>query len=124
MVYLWRAVDAEGEVLDVLVQSKRNVLNNSEAVKGLAHVRFSTAPLDRRMRTSKRNCSSKLGASRVLSATPRRILPRAQQMASLGARKSCPRRSGYLKFPEELRLSATAAGSGAGDAGRCKGRSG
>jgi transposase-like protein len=24
MVYLWRAVDAEGEVLDVLVQSKRN----------------------------------------------------------------------------------------------------
>src|SRR6202011_3930439 len=24
MVYLWRAVDAEGEVLDVLVQSRRN----------------------------------------------------------------------------------------------------
>ena len=24
MVYLWRAVDAEGEVLDVLVQAKRN----------------------------------------------------------------------------------------------------
>ena|ERR1700722_15137490 len=24
MVYLWRAIDAEGEVLDVLVQSKRN----------------------------------------------------------------------------------------------------
>ena len=24
MVYLWRAVDAEGEVLDVLVQSNRN----------------------------------------------------------------------------------------------------
>jgi putative transposase len=24
MVYLWRAVDSEGEVLDVLVQSKRN----------------------------------------------------------------------------------------------------
>ena len=24
MVYLWRTVDAEGEVLDVLVQSKRN----------------------------------------------------------------------------------------------------
>ena len=24
MVYLWRAVEAEGEVLDVLVQSKRN----------------------------------------------------------------------------------------------------
>ena len=24
MVYLWRAVDAEGEVLDVLVQCKRN----------------------------------------------------------------------------------------------------
>ena len=81
MVYLWGAVDVEGEVLDVLVLSKRNVLNNSEAVKGLAHMRFSTAPLDRRMRTSKRNCSSKLGASRVLSATPRRILPRAQQMA-------------------------------------------
>src|SRR5450631_874498 len=26
MVYLWRAVDAEGEVLNVLVQSKRNKL--------------------------------------------------------------------------------------------------
>jgi transposase-like protein len=24
LVYLWRAVDAEGEVLDVLVQSKRD----------------------------------------------------------------------------------------------------
>ncbi len=24
MVYLWRAIDAEGEVLDVLVQTKRN----------------------------------------------------------------------------------------------------
>jgi transposase-like protein len=24
MAYLWRAIDAEGEVLDVLVQSKRN----------------------------------------------------------------------------------------------------
>ncbi len=24
MVYLWRAVDAEGDVLDVLIQSKRN----------------------------------------------------------------------------------------------------
>jgi putative transposase len=24
MVYMWRAVDAEGEVLDVLVQSRRN----------------------------------------------------------------------------------------------------
>ena len=24
MVYLWRAVDAEGEVLDVLIQAKRN----------------------------------------------------------------------------------------------------
>ena len=24
MVYLWRAVDAEGEALDVLIQSKRN----------------------------------------------------------------------------------------------------
>src|SRR5450631_2758746 len=27
LVYLWRAVDAEGEVLDVLVQTKRNVAN-------------------------------------------------------------------------------------------------
>ena len=26
MVYLWRAVDAEGEVLDVLVQSKLSVV--------------------------------------------------------------------------------------------------
>jgi transposase-like protein len=42
-VYLWRAVDVEGEVLDVLVQPKRNVLTNSEAVKGLDHMRFSTA---------------------------------------------------------------------------------
>ena len=29
MVYLWRAVDAEGEVLDVLVQSKRNNTTHS-----------------------------------------------------------------------------------------------
>ena len=27
MVYLWRAVDAEGEVLDVLVQSGRNIVS-------------------------------------------------------------------------------------------------
>jgi putative transposase len=26
MVYRWRAVDTEGEVLDVLIQSKRNML--------------------------------------------------------------------------------------------------
>ena len=32
MVYLWRAVDAEGEVLDVLVQSKRNKHAASEAI--------------------------------------------------------------------------------------------
>jgi hypothetical protein len=34
MVYLWRAVDAEGEVLDVLLQSKRNkyaALNDAQA---------------------------------------------------------------------------------------------
>ena len=30
MVYLWRAVDAEGEVLDVLVQSKRNKRGRAE----------------------------------------------------------------------------------------------
>ena len=30
MVYLWREVDAEGEVLDVLVQSKRN---NAQALE-------------------------------------------------------------------------------------------
>jgi putative transposase len=36
MVYLWRAVDAEGEVLDVLVQSKRDkhrVETNAQASK-------------------------------------------------------------------------------------------
>ncbi len=30
MVYLWRAVDAEGEVLDVLVQSKRKTARRPE----------------------------------------------------------------------------------------------
>jgi putative transposase len=30
MVYLWRAVDAEGEVLDVLVQAKRNKRGGAE----------------------------------------------------------------------------------------------
>ena len=30
MVYLWRAVDAEGEVLDVLVQSKRDQTRRAE----------------------------------------------------------------------------------------------
>jgi hypothetical protein len=38
----------------------------------LAHMRFSTAPLDRRMRISKRNRSSKLGASPV-SFLPRLV---------------------------------------------------
>jgi putative transposase len=36
MVYLWRAVDAEGEVLDVLVQSERDkhrVETNAQASK-------------------------------------------------------------------------------------------
>ncbi len=30
MVYLWRAVDAEGEVLDVLVQTRRNKTGGAE----------------------------------------------------------------------------------------------
>ena len=37
MVYLWRAVDAEGEVLDVLVQSKRN---KHAALKLMRKLRF------------------------------------------------------------------------------------
>jgi len=37
MVYLWRAVDAEGEVLDVLVQSKRN---KRAALKLMRKLRF------------------------------------------------------------------------------------
>ena len=36
MVYLWRAVDAEGEVLDVLVQSKRNVVRHGFETPGSA----------------------------------------------------------------------------------------
>ena len=35
MVYLWRAVDAEGEVLDVLVQSKRNKPAALKLMRGL-----------------------------------------------------------------------------------------
>jgi len=35
MVYLWRAVDAEGEVLDVLVQSRRN---KRAALKRRCHI--------------------------------------------------------------------------------------
>jgi putative transposase len=37
MVYLWRAVDAEGEVLDVLVQSKRDkhAATDAEASEGI-----------------------------------------------------------------------------------------
>jgi putative transposase len=33
LVYLWRAVDAEGEVLDVLVQSRRSRRNKRAALK-------------------------------------------------------------------------------------------
>jgi len=35
MAYLWRAVDAEGEVLDVLVQSKRNKRSALKLVRRL-----------------------------------------------------------------------------------------
>ena len=38
MVYLWRAVDAEGEVLDVLVQSKRALLIIQIAENGAKNV--------------------------------------------------------------------------------------
>src|SRR5277367_1967206 len=43
MVYLWRAVDAEGEVVDVLVQSKRN---KSAALKLMRRLlkRYAFAP--------------------------------------------------------------------------------
>jgi len=49
LVYLWRAVDAEGEVLDVLVQAKRN---KHAALKALAQaveeVRLRSRPVDYR----------------------------------------------------------------------------
>jgi transposase-like protein len=36
LVYLWRAVDAEGEVLDVLVQSKREKLAALKLMRNIA----------------------------------------------------------------------------------------
>jgi DDE superfamily endonuclease len=36
MVYLWRAVDAEGEVLDVLVQSKRSKQGKPKPMRNTA----------------------------------------------------------------------------------------
>ena len=43
MVYLWRAVDAEGEVLDVLVQSKRNKHAASKLMRKLLR-KYAVAP--------------------------------------------------------------------------------
>jgi putative transposase len=31
LIYLWRAVDAEGEVLDVLVQAKRDTMGSASS---------------------------------------------------------------------------------------------
>src|ERR1700757_1386757 len=43
MVYLWRAVDAEGEVLDVLVQSKRKQAGSVETyAQAYEEIRFCT----------------------------------------------------------------------------------
>src|SRR6267154_2786555 len=42
LVYLWRAVDAEGEVLDVLVQSKRDRISGI-TVRRASQALFSTA---------------------------------------------------------------------------------
>src|SRR6202048_2909855 len=48
MAYLWRAVDAEGEVLDVLVQSKRN---NNAALKLMRNLLKKYAIVPERMIT-------------------------------------------------------------------------
>ena len=48
MVYLWRAVDAEGEVLDVLVQTRRNkraALNARRTSKCIAWIWFKDSRL-------------------------------------------------------------------------------
>jgi len=53
MVYLWRAVDAEGEVLDVLVQSKRN---KHAALKLMRKLLKNPSPAEARLCRQKRSC--------------------------------------------------------------------
>jgi putative transposase len=53
MVYLWRAVDAEGEVLDVLIQSRRNKLAALKLMRNLLK-KYGFVPA--RMTTDKLAC--------------------------------------------------------------------
>jgi len=53
MVYLWRAVDAEGVVLDVLVQSKRN---KHAALKLMRKLLKNPSPAEARLCRQKRSC--------------------------------------------------------------------
>ena len=65
MVYLWGAVDAEGEVLDVLVQSKRNKHPALKLMRKLLK-RYAFAP-ERLVTDDLRSCGSaarKLGLER------------------------------------------------------------
>jgi putative transposase len=65
MVYLWRAVDAEGEVLDVLVQSKRN----KRAAKLMRKLLKKYGFVPQRMTTDK--LASYTGAARELGVERR-----------------------------------------------------
>jgi putative transposase len=46
MVYLWRAVDAEGEILDVLVQSKRDQHAAPNHAQAVEEIRFRSRSID------------------------------------------------------------------------------
>jgi len=67
MAYLWRAVGAEGEVLDVLVQSKRNKRAALKLMRKLLK-KYAFAP-DRMITDDLQSCAA---AARDLGAESRR----------------------------------------------------
>jgi putative transposase len=66
MVYLWRAVDAEGEVLDVLIQSKRDKHAALKLMRKLLK-KYGFVP-DRMITDDLRSSSATLGSKLATSA--------------------------------------------------------
>src|SRR5205085_37178 len=78
MVYLWRAVDAEGEVLDVLVQSKRNKHAALKLMRKLLK-KYAFAPRPRNRRPSSHQWPTGLHAAQP--NVPRRDQPSRQELS-------------------------------------------
>jgi hypothetical protein len=131
MVYLWRAVDAEGEVLDVLVQSKRN---KQAALKLMRKLLKKYAIVPERMITDDLRSYSaafgSLGSNATMSAgagrtTEQRIRISRHDDGAQDAAVQEPRFSPEISFHPRRRLqhyqspTPSHLGSHAPDAPRC-----